>query len=362
MRVARGLPTYTFDRLKLDRHSVVFVDEASMIGTRDFALLTKACNSSAATMVLIGDAKQLPAIQQGGALGSIIGRVGGFELTTIKRQESKEERDRVKQLYRGETEAVITSYAKDGKLHVARTHADAVEQLIRRWADNGGVSAPKDHAIFAATNFEIRSLNDMAQQERLDAGQLKSYRAIKIGDEQFYSGDRVLFTTKSRKLRVENGDTGTIVGIRNNPLSAAVKILFDGDNHPREITIRTLHKTHYDGITRNYAMTVHKMQGRTVDHSYCSLMGAMTDQELTYVALSRHRKSVHIFTDENHAGVALTNIAREATKEGQKITAKPGLHENYSPLIKQVTKSNAKTLATDQKDESELTINLKPEG
>ena len=150
----------------------------------------------------------------------------------------------------------------------------------------------------------------MAQQERLDAGQLKSYRTIKIGDEQFYSGDRVLFTTKSRKLRVENGDTGTIVGIRNNPLSAAVKILFDGDNHPREITIRTLHKTHYDGITRNYAMTVHKMQGRTVDHSYCSLMGAMTDQELTYVALSRHRKSVHIFTDENHAGVALTNIAR----------------------------------------------------
>ena len=43
-------------------------------------------------MILLGDNKQLPAIEQGGAFGSIIDRCGGFELQTIKRQESEKER------------------------------------------------------------------------------------------------------------------------------------------------------------------------------------------------------------------------------------------------------------------------------
>lgn len=106
-------------------------------------------------------------------------------------------------------------------------------------------------------------------------------------------------------------------------------------------------ETHYDSMTLGYASTVHKMQGKTVDHSYCCLLGSMTDRELTYVAFSRHRKTLSIFTDENHAGVALTNVARAATGHGQPITAKPGLKADYSPLIKLASKSRIKTLASD---------------
>ena len=83
-------------------------------------------------------------------------------------------------------------------------------------------------------------------------------------------------------------------------------------------------------------------------------MGSMTDRELTYVAFSRHRKSLEIFTDENHAGVALTNTAREATGEGRAIKAKPGLKAEYSPLIKQASKLRVKTLANDHQTLSSL--------
>ena len=111
------------------------------------------------------------------------------------------------------------------------------KELIRKWAQNGGVDAPKDHAIFAATRYEIHHLNDMAQQARLEAGKLTVRQTITVNEERFYRGDRIRFTQKSRKLHLENGDAGTIVGIRNNPLSAAVTVQIDGEKRAREIPI-----------------------------------------------------------------------------------------------------------------------------
>ena len=191
------------------------------------------------------------------------------------------------------------------------------EETHRRLGKTWRCGCAKSHAILAATNIEVKALNDLAQQKRLQAGKLNQLSSVTLGGETLYGGDRVLFTKKNRRLRVENGDAGTIVGVRNNPLNAAVQVRVDGEATTREIPLRTLHRTHYDGLTRGYATTVHKMQSRTVDHSYCHLVGGMTDQELTYVAFSRHRKSLHIYTDENHAGVALTNLARSDRQRTQ---------------------------------------------
>jgi conjugative relaxase-like TrwC/TraI family protein len=376
LRVAQGKRTYCYGQHKIDAKTVLFVDEASMVSLRNFTLLAGYCMARGSTVIVLGDDKQLPAIEQGGAFGSILDRIGGFELKNVKRQESEVERERVKQMYHGEMESVLKAYAQEGKVYVTRTHDNAERKLIDRWVAGGGVHVPKDHAIFAATNLEVNRLNDLAQEKRRQAGQFRSLRPLKLHDETFYKGDRVMFTQKNRKYNVENGSTGKLISFHNNPFSAAVTVLFDGERRPREIPLRTLFESHYDGLTRAYAMTVHKMQGRTVDHSYCLLTGAMTDREIGYVALSRHRKSVQIFTDENHAGVALTNLAREAVSEGQKITAKPGLKEEYSPLIQQIKKSHAKTLAIFQqksaaqgaespveqrKQSNDLTIKLKPE-
>ena len=243
---------------------------------------------------------------------------------------------------------------------MARNHRESQKKLIDDWARHGGVDAPKSHAILAATNIEVKALNDLAQQKRLQAGKLNQLSSVTLGGETLYGGDRVLFTKKNRRLSVENGDAGTIVGVRNNPLNAAVQVRFDGEATTREIPLRTLHRTHYDGLTRGYATTVHKMQSRTVDHSYCHLVGGMTDRDSRMLPFLRHRKSLHIYTDENHAGVALTNLAREATGNGPKMIAKPGLQEEYSPLAKQATTSRAKTLATDHDQRHDLTITLEP--
>ncbi len=361
-RAARGLPTYKPNPLKLTSRSVLFVDEAAMVGTRDFALITHACAKAKASLVLIGDHQQLPAIDAGGAFKSLIDKIPSFELKDIKRQEKEVHRQRVAQLSRGEAKAVIEAYARDGNLHVARTHEDAQRKLIQDWANNGGAEKPRDHAIFAATNREVRTLNDLAQQTRIAGGHISTRRSVTVGGETFCRGERVRFAIKSRKLGVENGDAGTIVAIRNNPLCAAVKVRLDGENGTREIPLRTLIKTHYRGLTRGYAMTVHKMQSRGVDHAYYHLGGRMTDRELTYVAFSRHQKSLHIYCDENHAGVELTNMAREATGDGPAIRARPGLKPEYSPLVTHANNSRAKTLAVDHDQSPGMRLRIEPEG
>ena len=70
---------------------------------------------------------------------------------------------------------------------------------------------------------------------------------------------------------------------------------------------------------------------------------------------------LEIFTDENHAGVALTNTTRKARGEGKAIKAKFGLNAKYSSFVKQASKSRVKTLASDHQTLSSLILKLKKE-
>jgi hypothetical protein len=54
----------------------------------------------------------------------------------------------------------------------------------------------------------------------------------------------------------------------------------------------------YADFTHGFAATVHKTQGITVDHTLVYLGGKSWDRHLTYVALFRHRKSSHLYADE----------------------------------------------------------------
>ena len=52
----------------------------------------------------------------------------------------------------------------------------------------------------------------------------------------------------------------------------------------------------YDRIAHGYAVTVHKSQGATVDRTYV-LADPMMNRNASYVALTRHREGVQVYTD-----------------------------------------------------------------
>ncbi len=333
LRAATNKPTYGQNKIKLHDKSLVILDEASMAGNKYFSRLVTHCDRAGATLVCLGDTKQLPAIDAGGAFGALHGRVGGYTLTEVVRQEKKKEHKRVQKIAAGDAEQVLFDMAKEKSLHVAKNGEAARNAVVNKWCERGGLDTPVSHAMFACTNREKDELNALAQRRRLEGKKLSKMRSVEIGEKTFYKGDRIICTKRSRKLDVENGSLGTIVGVRNNALNAAVKIRFDDEKKAREINLRTLLRTDYKDIDLAYAMTVHKGQGRTVDHSYVLLTGDMATRELAYVATSRHRKTLNVFTDENHAGVPLTNVARNAVGE-QPIRAKAGLTQDFSPLYR----------------------------
>ena len=52
----------------------------------------------------------------------------------------------------------------------------------------------------------------------------------------------------------------------------------------------------YDSIAHGYAVTIHKSQGATVDRTYV-LADPLMNRNASYVALTRHREGVQVYTD-----------------------------------------------------------------
>src|SRR5205807_6903540 len=83
LAAAAHIPAFTVASLlrqlrdgeQLERRSVVIVDEAAMVGTRQLAELANRVWDSGSMLVLVRDDHQLPAIEAGGGLGGLARRL-----------------------------------------------------------------------------------------------------------------------------------------------------------------------------------------------------------------------------------------------------------------------------------------------
>lgn len=73
-------------KLPLGAKSVIILDEAGMVGSREFSLLQRRAVDAGAKLVCVGDSKQLQPIEAGGIFRSLIGKLGGAEISNIQRQ------------------------------------------------------------------------------------------------------------------------------------------------------------------------------------------------------------------------------------------------------------------------------------
>ena len=75
-----------FDRGEgLGTHNVLVVDEAGMVPTRQIARIADECARAGSKLVLVGDDRQLPEIDAGGAFRGLADRLGACELTESRR-------------------------------------------------------------------------------------------------------------------------------------------------------------------------------------------------------------------------------------------------------------------------------------
>ena len=116
-RIEQGIET-------LDSKSVLVVDEAGMVGTVMMERLVSLTEQAGAKLVLVGDYRQLQAIDAGGPFQAICKRLGAVHLNEITRQRDQWAREAVKEFAAGEADSALHGFRNRGCLSSRKTETE----------------------------------------------------------------------------------------------------------------------------------------------------------------------------------------------------------------------------------------------
>lgn len=311
-----GKKTWRYRAEKITAKTVLVIDEAGMLPTWDMYAVVARCLEVGAKVVFVGDPNQLPPIGAGAPLKCLLNHYASANLEDVMRQRESWARDAVKLISGGHVKAALDLYADRGLIKTGTTEK-VLGQLVQDWSATG-LKAPRTTLIFAGTRSETAKLNDLCQKARKAARWLPNWPSVRVGEQRFFSGDRVLFTENNKRLKVFNGDLGTVSSI--NPQKGIVRIKLD---RPEGLFIKQRQTVevplkYYKNIELGYAVTTHKGQGTTVESAFVLLGGEMAGKELTLVQASRAKGSTAIYIDSTKAGTDLDKIAERLSVASRK--------------------------------------------
>lgn len=138
--VEAGIPTATMHSLlrQLERDSqptktVIVVDEAAMVGSRQVAQLVEYAARDRAKLVLVGDRHQLHPIDSGAAFRALGDHLGTVRMTQNVRQVDAWEREALDELRSGRVDRAVDMYLERGAVTTAGIHEAEVRD--RMFAD-----------------------------------------------------------------------------------------------------------------------------------------------------------------------------------------------------------------------------------
>jgi hypothetical protein len=325
----------------LDARTVLVVDEAGMVGSRKLARLLDHAHQAGAKVVLVGDDRQLAAIEAGGGFRGLRLRLGASELTENRRQQQTWEREAVEHLRHGDLDQALGAYRAHGRLVAAKTPTQLKELLLGDWwqAFQHGDRV----AILAHRRDEVDQFNTACQQLRDHAGHLGPQR-LQVGDRSFAVGDLVVCGKNAlRSLGVANGSRGQVLGLDPEERSLTLRL-----DNGQEATLDGRYLDHRPAwwtrgnpnrrtIDLGYASTGHRSQGVTLERALVRVAGA-EDHQWLYVAATRAAQETTFFD-------VIAPEPRPAELELDVPQAQ--LHSIHEDLIAVGRRDGAKQLAVD---------------
>ena len=306
-------------------HSVVIVDESSMVGLSMMSKLLAAVRPTA-RLVLVGDPNQLTSIEAGAVLGDIVGsplpgivvlrhvhRYGGGIAAVAEAIES------------GDGDAVIAALRSSPK-DVTWLEVDPTINPSRA-AELAGVRS----AIVAAARevvraaeagrgaealAALRSVQVLCAHRRGPAGAALWRTEIErwlraalpgYGGSAWYVGRPLLVTENDYALGVFNGDTGVVVDEGGGRLRA----VFD-----RRGDLLSVRPTRLAAVESLYAMTIHKAQGSqfgTVIVRLPEPTSRVLTRELLYTAVTRAQQLLVVVGSEAAVRAAVARPVARAS-------------------------------------------------
>jgi conjugative relaxase-like TrwC/TraI family protein len=285
---------------RLDRRTVLVVDEAGMAGSRTLVRLLEHAQHAGAKVVLIGDDRQLAAIDAGGGFRALRLRLGASELVENRRQRHAWEREALELVRSGLVDEAVAAYREHDRVVVAESKTAATLALLQDWWQawqDAERDPDQDVVVLAHRRAEVDRLNTHCQRLLALHGRLGPER-LQVEDQQLAVGDRVVCGHNAiAQLGVANGSRGTITAL--DPKARTLTIRLDGSDG-QEVT---LPRWYLDGRGRGernrrvdlaYATTGHRAQGLTRWRALVRLTGR-EDSNWLYVQLSRARQETTLY-------------------------------------------------------------------
>ena len=285
---------------RLARGERIVVDEAGMLDQDSAIALFTVAGDAAATVALVGDRAQLPAVGRGGVLDLAAALAAGsgrtvFDMDSVHRFTDPTYADLTLRLRAGDNPAHLFDRLHAlGHVRLHRSTDDAHEAIAT--ATTAAIESTRTVAATVATNDEARSLNDRIRTQRVARGEVDDTATVSGNDGLPIGAGDVITTRKNDStLGVANRQTWTVQSIGDDGTVWALDAA-SPRKHPRSVALPSSYVSDHAHLA--YAATAYGVQGVTTTSSHTLLSEAL-DASGVYVGMTRGRDAnvLHIVAD-----------------------------------------------------------------
>jgi len=304
------------DESVIDGRTVVVVDEASTLGTRDLDALMGLVHEREAALWLVGDPAQHSAVTAGGAFRWLTERYPEdvVELRQVWRQvgpDMAEVRLALTEYREGQVRQALERLGRDERIVTAATADELLDELVADWYVDRRRSIEDPSylpgSMTAARHDERRALVGRARVMLAGDGTLHGPEVAMAG-MRFRAGDDVVAKVADRSLRPERRDRDSY--IRNGTRGTVTQV---ADGHlivdferrgpvtvPRSYVEQEVAPGVVGGLLHAYALTTYAAQGDTYGAARHLGSDRSTRAEV-YVGLTRGRHDTALYVVDRAA-------------------------------------------------------------
>lgn len=302
---------------------LLVVDEASMMDALLFYHLLKALPLGA-TLVLVGDAQQLPSVGPGNVLGDLIesGAAPVVELNEIFRQSAESEIIcNAHLINHGKMPVVEGNTGKLSDFYFIHRNdpeeaAGLIVDLIKNHIPRRFGLDPINE-VQLLTPMRKGSVGAENMNSLLQAALNPNALEVRRGDRAFRLHDKVMQVRNNYDKDIFNGDMGRIVYL--NPAKKTLSVDFDGVVTPYDFD-------ELDELVPAYAISIHKSQGSEYPAVVIPVMMqhfVLLQRNLIYTGVTRGKKLVVLVGENRALQIAIGNnkTSRRHTWLAQRLRA-----------------------------------------
>ncbi len=279
----------------------VVVDEAGMLDQDSAIALLTVAGEAGATLALVGDRAQLPAVGRGGVLDMAAALVTGsgrtvVDMDSVHRFSDPIYADLTLRLRAGDNLAQLFDglYAL-GHVRLHCSTDDAHQDIAA--ATTAAIQTRQSVAATVATNEEARCLNHRIRTQRVARGEVDDTATLTGSDGLPIGAGDVITTRKNDStLGVANRQTWTVQSIGDDGTVWAIET-GRPRKHPRSVALPNSYVSDHAHLA--YAATAYGVQGVTTTRAHALLSEAL-EASGVYVGMTRGREAnvLHIVADD----------------------------------------------------------------